>query len=375
MRTRGAVLMREGGPEAKLEVVDLELDLPGPNEILVKMAAAGLCHSDDHHVKGDSRAKKHPICLGHEGSGVIEAVGPGTVGFDVGDHVVFSFMPVCGRCTFCSTGRQVLCENGAHVLSGARPEDPTSFRMRLADGTPVGQMAGLSTFSEYTTVNVTSAVKVPRDLPLDKLCLLGCGVGTGWGSAVYAAGVRAGDVVIVMGIGGIGINAVQGAALAGAAHIIAVDPVAFKTETALQLGATEALASIAEADELAKSLTNGQGADSAIVTVGVIAGHHIAEAFAAIRKGGTVVVTAVGSVAVGIPVPLFELTLWQKRIQGTIFGSCNPMFDIPRQVELYRDGKLKLDELVTTTYTLDEINQGYADMHAGKNIRGVVVYS
>src|ERR1700677_91597 len=374
MRTRGAVLMHEGGPEAKLEVVDLELDSPGPNEILVKMVASGLCHSDDHIVKGDLPAKKLPACCGHEGSGIVEEVGPGTGGFAASDHVVFSSLPVCGRCTFCSTGRQVLCENGAYSLTGARPEDPNSFRMQLTDGTPVGQRAGLSTFAEYTTVNVGSVVRVPRDLPLDKLCLLGCGVGTGWGSAVYAAGVTAGDVVIVMGVGGIGINAIQGAALAGAAHVIAVDPVAFKTETALQLGATEAFASIAEADELAKSLTNGQGADSAIVTVGVITGHHIAEAFAAIRKGGTVVVTAVGSTEVGIPVPLAELTLWQKRIQGTLFGSCNPLFDIPRQVQLYRDGKLKLDELVTTTYTLDEINQGYADMHAGKNIRGVIAY-
>lgn len=375
MRTRGAVLMHEGSKDAKLEVVDLELDAPGQNEILVKMAASGLCHSDDHAVKGDLPTARLPICLGHEGAGVVAEVGPGTAGFEVGDHVVFSFLPVCGHCTFCSTGRQVLCNNGAHVMSGGRPENPDSFRMHLTDGTPVGQMGGLGTFSEHTTVNVTSAVKVRKDLPLDKLCLLGCAVGTGWGSAVYAGEVKAGDVVIVMGTGGIGINAVQGAALAGAAHVIAVDPVPFKRDTALKLGATEVFADIAEADGFAKSLTNGQGADSVIVTVGIIAGHHVAEAFAAIRKGGTVVVTAIGCSEVGIPVPLAELTLSQKRIQGALFGSCNPLFDIPRQVDLYRDGKLQLDELVTTTYTLDEINQGYADMHAGKNIRGVVVYS
>src|ERR1700677_532151 len=178
MRTRGAVLMHEGGPEAKLEVVDLELDPPGPNEILVKMVASGLCHSDDHIVKGDLPAKKLPACCGHEGSGIVEEVGPGTGGFAASDHVVFSFLPVCGRCTFCSTGRQVLCENRADSLTSSLPEDPTNERMQLPDGTPVGQLAGLSPFAEYTTVNVASVLKVPKDLPLDKLCLSGCGVGS-----------------------------------------------------------------------------------------------------------------------------------------------------------------------------------------------------
>jgi S-(hydroxymethyl)glutathione dehydrogenase/alcohol dehydrogenase len=181
--------------------------------------------------------------------------------------------------------------------------------------------------------------------------------------------------VIVMGIGGIGINAVQGAAHAGARKIIAVDPVAFKREVAQNLGATHAVDNIEGATELARSFTNGQGADAAIVSVGITTGAHIAQAFVAIRKGGTVVVTGIGDHAeVGIPVPPLELTLFQKRIQGTLFGACSPSADIPRQLELYQAGMLKLDELITTRYTLDQVAKGYEDMHAGKNIRGVVIY-
>jgi S-(hydroxymethyl)glutathione dehydrogenase/alcohol dehydrogenase len=178
-----------------------------------------------------------------------------------------------------------------------------------------------------------------------------------------------------MGVGGIGINAVQGAAASGAEHVVAVDPVPFKQETALKLGATSAFASIAEADEFVKSVTNGQGADSAIVTTGVITGQHIAEAFAAVRKAGVVVVTALGNASdVGIPVSLLELAMYEKQIRGALFGSSNPTADIPRQIDLYRNGRLKLDELVTSTYRLDQVAQGYVDMHAGTNIRGVVLF-
>jgi S-(hydroxymethyl)glutathione dehydrogenase/alcohol dehydrogenase len=178
-----------------------------------------------------------------------------------------------------------------------------------------------------------------------------------------------------MGIGGIGINAVQGAAHAGATNIVAVDPVAFKREKALEFGATHAFADIAEADAFAKSVTNGQGADSAIVTIGVVKGEHVGQAFSAIRKAGTVVVTGLGDITeVGLPVALAELTLFQKRIQGSLFGASSPSSDILRLAQMYRDGKLKLDELVTREYSLDEIAQGYEDMHAGKNIRGVIRY-
>ena len=230
--------------------------------------------------------------------------------------------------------------------------------------------------AEHSLIDVASAVKVAKDLPLEKACLVGCGVGTGWGSAVNSAKVFPGQTVIIMGIGGIGINAVQGASHAGASYVIAVDPVAFKREKAQEFGATHAFATMEEATAFAQSVTNGQGADSAIVTVGVTKGEHVAQAFAAIRKAGTVVVTGLGNLLeVGIPISIGELTLFQKRIQGSLFGESSPSRDILWMLDLYRSGKLKLDELVTRTYTLDTVNEGYADMHAGKNLRGVLIHS
>jgi NDMA-dependent alcohol dehydrogenase len=355
------------------EVMDLEVDDPRQGELRIRMVACGLCHSDDHVATGDMPVGTYPVCGGHEGAGVVESVGPNTAGWQVDDHVIFSFMPSCGRCRWCASGRQNLCDLGVAMLSGARFDDPTSFRLHLLDGTPVGQALGISTLAELTTVSVDSVVKIDKDLPLEKACLLACAVGTGWGSAVNLAQAQPGDTIIVMGVGGVGINAVQGAAHAGASNVIAVDPVAFKREKALELGATRAFADIAEADQFVRSITNGQGADSTIVTVGVVSGEFVAQALASVRKAGTVVVTAVGDItAVGLPISVPELTLFQKRIQGGVFGASNPTWDILKQLQMYRDGRLKLDELITKEYKLDEVAKGYEDMHAGKNLRGVV---
>ena len=368
MKSRGAVLREVPG---KWEVVDIEWDEPQQGELLIKMVASGMCHSDDHASTGDIPVEV-PYIGGHEGAGVVEQVGPNTPGWEVGDHVVMSFLPGCGRCRWCASGQQNLCDLGAFILAGTRTDG--SFRGKV-DGAGAGQMCGISTFCEHTLIDATSAVKVSDDIPLDKACLVGCGVGTGWGSAVNSAEVKPGQTVIVMGCGGIGMNAVQGAAHAGATNVIAVDPVSFKTEIAQTMGATHACSNMQEAMELAQSMTNGQGADSSIVTVGVLENHHVAEAFAATRKAGTVVVTGLGSaVDSKVEVPAFELTLFQKRIQGSLFGESSPSKDIPWMLDMYQAGKLKLDELVTNTYTLDDINQGYEDMHAGKNVRGVIVY-
>lgn len=369
MQTRAAVIREVPG---RFEVVDIELAEPRQHEITVKMVAAGLCHSDDHLACGDQPAGHYPACGGHEGAGIVVAVGPHTVGWAEGDHVVFSFLASCGKCRWCAEGRQNLCDRGAAIMTGARPDEPGSYRMSL-DGVPVAQICGIGAFSEYTTVHVDNAIKVDKDLPLDRLCLLGCGVGTGWGAAVNSAAVYPGHTVIVMGVGGIGINAVQGAAHAGAAHIIAVDPVPFKRDSALKFGATHTCASMAEATELARSLTNGQGADSAIVTVGVTTGDHVAQAFSAIRKAGTCVVTGLGRWdAVGLPISLMELTLYQKRLQGSLYGQLSPSAGIPWLISLYTSGVLNLDDLVTSSYALDDIAQGFDDMHAGENLRGVI---
>jgi NDMA-dependent alcohol dehydrogenase len=373
MQTRGAIVRQAPG---KYEVVDLEVDDPQENEIQVQLVASGMCHSDDHVATGDIPVAVYPFAGGHEGAGIVTKAGVNGKGLKEGDHVVFSFLPSCGHCRWCASGMQNLCDLGATLLDGSRWGRPGDYRVKLAEtGQGVGQMCGISTFLQTTTVSADSAVRVPDDIPLDKACLVGCGVGTGWGSAVNSAEVQPGHTVIIMGIGGIGINAVQGAAHAGASNVIAVDPVAFKREKAQELGATHAVESMDEATELAKQFTNGQGADSAIVTVGVVKPEHVAQAFGAIRKAGTCVVTGLGDVTeVGLPIAVSELTLMQKRLQGALFGASNPNWDILRQLQLYREGVLKLDELITKTYSLDEVAQGYQDMHDGKNIRGVIVY-
>jgi S-(hydroxymethyl)glutathione dehydrogenase/alcohol dehydrogenase len=369
VKTKAAIMRQAPG---KWEIAELDLDGPQQDELLIEVAASGLCHSDDHIATGDLGMSMLPVAAGHEGAGVVVEVGPNTPGWSVGDHVVMAFLPACGRCKWCAQGMQNLCDNGAGTLSGARPDG--TYRL-TENGKPIGQMSGIATFSQWTTISTRSAVKVPEDLPLDVICLIGCGVPTGWGSAVNSAQVRPGHTVIVMGIGGIGINAVQGAAHAGATTIIACDPVELKREFALEMGATHAVTNMEEATELARSFTNGQGADSCIVTVGVTTGEHIAEGVEAIRKGGTVVATGIGSLEKkGIPISPTHLTLFQKRIQGSLCGESNQLQDILLMTQLYQQGRLRLDELITTRYKLEDINQGYADMHAGKNIRGVVIH-
>jgi S-(hydroxymethyl)glutathione dehydrogenase/alcohol dehydrogenase len=371
LRTRGAIVSTVPG---RYEVVDLELDMPGRGEVMVRLVAAGLCHSDDHVATGDMPVRHLPMCGGHEGAGVVERVGEGVTGLEAGDHVVFSFLPICGECHWCSTGHQNLCRLGAGLADGSRVGEPGSYRMSR-DGQPVAQLNGLAAFSEYTTVDVRSLVKIEKDIPLDVACLVGCGVITGWGSAVTSGGVRPGDVVIVMGIGGIGINAVQGAAHAGAVEVIAVDPIEFKRKVALDFGATSAFDTIGDATGYARSLTDGQGADCTVVTVGVTTGEHIAAGLTSIRKNGTLVVVGVGNIkSVGVPISPGELVLYQKRIQGSLFGAANPRSDIPRFLNLYRRGALKLDEIITSRYPLSEVATGYADMHAGKNLRGIITF-
>jgi S-(hydroxymethyl)glutathione dehydrogenase/alcohol dehydrogenase len=324
-------------------------------------------------VTGDMPAMKLPMCGGHEGAGIVEAVGPGVTSVAPGDHIVVSFIPGCGRCRWCASGLQNLCDSGAMLLAGCQLDG--TFRMHK-DAEDVGQMCLVSTFSEYTVVPSISCVKIPDEIPFPEACLVGCGVPTGWGSAVIGAEVAPGDVTIVMGVGGVGINSVQGARHAGASRVIAVDPIPFKRETALQLGATDATETIRQAADLARELTNGQGADNAIITVGVTKGEHIGQAFDAVRKAGTVAVVGLGPVSdQNIPVSPFILTLFQKRIQGVLYGSMSPSKDILRLLAMYQGGQLKLTELITRTYTLDQINEGYADMHAGRNIRGVISFA
>lgn len=372
MKTRAAVLWEVPG---KWQVQEVDLDDPGPTEVLVEMAASGLCHSDDHFPSGDITIGGLPFIGGHEGSAIVRAVGAEVRDVKVGDHVITSFIPACGRCRWCASGMQNLCDNGGIILKGTQPTG--GYRMHSGT-TDIGTMSGLGTLAEWQVFDEMSIVKIDPSIPLDVACLVACGVQTGFGSSINAAQVKPGDVVLIIGAGGVGMNAVQGAALAGAAHVVVVDPAPSKKVYAPVFGATEVFADFGEADAFVKSITNGQGADSAIVTVGVVRNEHIGQALTAIRKAGTAVVTGIGSDTEEGTVPslnAFHLAMFQKRIQGLIYGMQSPRDAMPRLLRYYQEGKLKLNELITRRYTLDEVNHGYDDMRAGVNIRGIIEFS
>jgi alcohol dehydrogenase (nicotinoprotein) len=353
MKTRAAVLRGTG---QDFEITELDLDPPKAGEVLIRFVAAGLCHSDEHLRHGDI-VPRFPLVGGHEGAGVIEEVGPGVTRLQPGDHVICSFLPVCGHCRWCSTGKSNLCDMGATILDGQMTDGTYRFHQ---NGEDFGGMCMLGTFSERATISENSAIKVDPDLPLDKVVLIGCGVPTGFGSATHAAATEPGDKI----------------AIYGARNVVAIDPLPNKREMAEKLGATHSAETAEEAHALIQELTRGVGADKAIVTVDVVTSQVVTDAFNAIRKGGTVVVTGLADPTKNtIELPGALLTLYEKRIQGSLFGSGDPFHDIPRMVELYQSGDLKLDELITNTYTLDEVNQGYADLLSGKNIRGVIKYA
>ena len=370
VKTKAAILWEINAPWS---VEEIELDAPKAGEVLVKISASGMCHSDEHLVTGDLPFEL-PIIGGHEGAGVVQQVGPGVSWLQPGDHVVFGFIPSCGRCVSCSTGHSNLCDLGAYLGTGKQISDQTS--RHHAKGKDLGTMCLLGTFAEHTVVNEASCIKIDKDVPLDRACLLGCGVVTGWGSSVYAAEVRPGDTVVVVGIGGIGANAVQGARLAGATKILAIDPVEFKREKAMEFGATHTASSMTDALPQLQGLTAGTMANKVIMTMGVGSGAVIHEAMALAAKGGRVVVTNIHpALEFGASISLLDLTLMQKQLVGSLFGSGNPRSDIPKLIGLYRDGQLDLDGLVTREYALEEINEGYRAMRDGENIRGVIKYA
>ena len=364
MKTRAAVVREVNGPWL---IEEFEIPDPGPGEVMVKLAYAGLCHSDEHVRLGDLTEAALPMVGGHEGAGVVTQVGPGVTKVKVGDHVSASFIPSCGICQPCSTGHQNLCDRGAETLAA-----PPRFSNEHG---AIGGMAGLGTFSEYMTVDQDSLVPVGDWYPLDTVALVSCGVATGWGSAVNVAEVKAGDTVVIVGVGGIGINAVQGAASAGAANVIAVDPVAMKREFAESCGATHSAASMEEAMPIVNDLTWGRNADKVILTVGDATGDLFAPAMALVGKGGNLTLTSLSRIdQTEISLSAFDLAMNQKQLRGNVFGGCNPRSDIPKLLRLSEQGQLKLKELITERYPLDQINEGYEAMHAGKNVRAVIEF-
>ncbi len=371
--TRAAVLW---GHHEDWKIEDVVLDDPGPGEVLVRTAYAGMCHSDEHVVQGDMLIPHFPFIGGHEGSGIVEQVGAGVTTVAPGDHVAMSFVPSCGRCKWCSTGRQYLCDLGAKLFDNQMiTREPGDVSHRIGDA-EAARFAQVGTFSEHLLVSQDSLVKVEQDLPLDVAALVSCGVATGWGSAVHRADVKPGDTVAVIGVGGVGINAVQGARMAGAKRVIAIDPVEFKREKAMEMGATHTYSSIEEAQLAVPDLTWGDMCDSVILVPGVVTGEMIEPALSLTSKGGTLVVTAIGNMLqTDAALNLFMFSMMNKEIKGTIFGSGNPRADIPALLSMYREGELKLDELITNRYRLDDVNQGYQDLRDGKNIRGVIDFT
>ncbi|MBP2453268.1 NDMA-dependent alcohol dehydrogenase [Mycolicibacterium lutetiense] len=379
MRSRAAIIRDAGGDWS---VEEFELDPPRAGEVLLQMAAAGLCHSDDHIRTGFLSAPKGaalpvmpPTIGGHEGSAVVLDVGPGVTRFTPGDHVVTSFLAVCGQCRWCTSGTEYLCDVGAGTLIPGMPTDGT-FRHHSLSGEQLRHTSKIGAFAEHTVVAADSLVKIDPDLPLTSSALLSCAVPTGYGSMVHRAGVRAGDTVVVVGAGGIGTPAIQGAHLCGATRVVAVDPVAFKRDSAVTFGATHTAPSVSDALELVRDLTRGVMADAVVVAPSTIGDGDVAGALALTRKGGICVLTGMAAPSTGaVPLDLQDLILMNKTLCGTLFGSCNPRTEIAALAQLYRDGKLKLDEMITRRYRLDDINDAFDDLLGGRVIRAVIDFS
>ncbi len=369
MKTRAAVFYR---PNEPLVIEELEIDKPRRGEVRVKLAAVGLCRSDHNVMVGTRPVGMTPMVLGHEGAGVVEAVGPEVTRIQPGDHVVLMFIPTCGRCPNCVSGRTHACVQSAHIARG--PQLDGTCRLHNQRGQAVGQFCLLGAFSEYAVVPQDSVCVVDAKYPARAACLVGCGVVGGFGAAVSRAGVRPGSSVLVIGVGGVGMNAIQGARAAGASTIIAVDRFEPKLNWARGFGATHTINGAREdVVSTVGEITGGVGVDFAFEAIS--RPETIAQAYAATARLGTVVVIGLTpSHFDSLPISPLDLVLTQKTLMGTLYGGSNALVEIPRLLHMYEKGQIKLDELVTNTYTLDQINQGYADLVAGQNIRGVLVF-
>ncbi len=373
MKVRGAVLAEMGMPapyaeSQPLEIAELELDPPGPGELLVEVRAAGLCHSDLSVIDG-SRPRVMPMVLGHEAAGEVLETGAGVSGFAAGDHVVLAFVPSCGQCAPCRAGRAVLCEPGAAanvagtLLCGER-------RLHGADGSAKNHHLGVSAFSERIVVSANSAVAVDRDLPYETAALFGCAVLTGVGAVVNSAGVRAGESVAVFGVGGVGLAALLGAVASGASEIVAVDVVADKLDLARELGATTTVLAGESAVEEVREATGG-GAEHVIETAGNE--RVLADAYAATRRGGTTVTVGLPDPERMLEIPATTLVSEERTLKGSYLGSCVPSRDIPRFIDLHRAGRLPVERLLSGRLKLNELNEAFDRLARGEAVRQVVV--
>lgn len=372
MKVRAAVLQRLGAPapyaqSRPLEIEEVELAPPGPGEVLVRIAAAGLCHSDLSILNGD-RPRRTPIVLGHEAAGVVEALGEGVTDLAPGDHVILVFVPSCGHCAPCAEGRPALCEPGGAanvagtLLGGARR---LSYR-----GEPMDHFVGVSAFAEYATVSRRSLHKIDRELPLEIAAMFGCAVVTGVGAVVNTSQVRPGQTVAVVGLGGVGLAALMGALAAGAARVIAVDLAQDKLDFALALGATDSVnASDPDAAKRLRDMTEG-GVDHALEMVG--SAKALEFAYEVTRRGGTTVTVGLPAAIQTLNTPVWHLVAEERTLKGSYLGSCVPRRDLGRFIALYRQGKLPVDRLLTGRLKLEEINEGFDRLQRGEAIRQIV---
>lgn len=371
MKTKGALIWGRNQPWS---VEEIEIGAPRRGEVLVRMETAGLCHVDHHVVTADIPGTEFPILGGHEGAGIITEIGSDVDGLAVGDHVVLSFIPSCGRCAACEAGMSNLCELRPRLLAGASVSDG-SFRVR-ARGQDTYPISLVGAFAPYAVVHHTSVVKIDPAIPFDVACLIGCAVTTGYGSAVHSAHIRPGEDVAIIGVGGVGAAALQGARVSGAGRIFAVDPSEWKRGQAEKFGATQAFRDAEAAFAAISEATDGRMCTKVIVTVGRCDGRELESWMRLTATAGTCVLTSLGSTdPTATTLDLSALTLSQKTLRGSLFGGGNPRHDIPEVLALYKLGDLSLDDLVTREYRLEDINEGYRDMLEGRNIRGVIRFT
>lgn len=367
MKAKAAILFAVG---QRLDIRQVEVEPPKSGEVLIKMAAAGVCHSDLHVMTGHL-AGPIPVILGHEGSGVVAEAGPGVTSLKPGDQVIPLWRLSCGVCEYCSGGRPALCAAGSQVRTTGRFLDGTT-RFKL-DGMEIKHFAGVSTFSEYSVIPEQAVLKIPQDFPLDRAALLGCGVITGVGAVFYAARVKPGSSVAVIGSGGVGINVIQGAAIAGAEKIIAVDLLPNKLEFARRFGATHTInAKETNPVEAIRALTGGRGVDYAFEVIGLPA--TIRQAFDSLSKRGMAIAVGVTPMTMEVSVPIMPLVFEERVLTGSVYGSSRPRIDIPMLINLYRAGKLKLDELLTARYPFSQINEAYEALERGEGLRSIVTF-
>ena len=367
MKATAAVLFEAG---KRFEIREVDVAAPRAGEVLVRMAAGGVCHSDLHVMTGHLSAPL-PAILGHEGAGVVAEVGPGVTAVAVGDHVIPLWRVSCGECEYCTGGRPALCAAGLEVRRTGRLLDGTS--RFTADGAEIKHFNGVSTFSAYSVIPERAVLKIPRDLPLDRAALLGCAVITGVGAVFNCAKVHPGSSVAVIGTGGVGLNVVQGAALAGAEKIVAVDLLDRKLDFARQFGATHTVnASAGDPVAAVRELTAGRGVDYAFEVIGLP--KTMRQAYDCLAKRGLAVVVGVSPFTAEVSVPVMSLVFEERRLTGSIYGSARPRHDIPKLIDLYRAGKLKLDELVTRSYPFKQINEAYEALERGEVARSVVLF-